>query len=305
MHTRHPTHPAEFGGLDPTGLRERFLVEELFADGHVRLEYSHNDRMVVGGAVPAGQALSLPVPDQLRAEHFCDRRELAVVCLSGSGTVAVDDSKHDLSTLDVLYVGKGAKDVTFDGADARYYLVSAPAHHPHPTALGRRDEVFSASMGEPAHANVRTIRRYVHADGIVSDQLVLGITELAEGSVWNTMPCHTHERRTEVYLYFRLAPGERIVHLAGPLRSRSPRPVPTWCCGVIATTWTRRLRRSPGTAGRSRRWRPTCPTRRPCSVRPNGCWPNTRSRSWSTTPESSGGDPLWAWRTATGATCSG
>ena len=216
MHTRHPTHPAEFGGLDPTGLRERFLVEELFADGHVRLEYSHNDRMVVGGAVPAGQTLSLPVPDQLRAEHFCDRRELAVVCLSGSGTVAVDDSKHDLSTLDVLYVGKGAKDVTFDGADARYYLVSAPAHHPHPTALGRCDEVFSADLGEPAHANVRTIRRYIHADGIASDQLVLGITELAEGSVWNTMPCHTHERRTEVYLYFRLASGERVVHLAGP-----------------------------------------------------------------------------------------
>ena len=216
VQTRHPTHPAEFGGLDSTGLRERFLVEDLFADGEVRLAYSHHDRMVIGGAVPAGQRLSLPVPDQLRAEHFCDRRELAVVCLAGSGTVTVDDSKHELVALDVLYVGKGSGDVTFDGGDARYYLVSAPAHHPHPTALGRRDEVFSADMGEPEHANVRTIRRYVHADGIASDQLVLGITELAEGSVWNTMPCHTHERRTEVYLYFRLGPEERIVHLAGP-----------------------------------------------------------------------------------------
>src|SRR5207237_10120399 len=135
-----------FGGLDPTGLRERFLVEELFADGHVRLEYSHNDRMVVGGAVPAGQALSLPVPDQLRAEHFCDRRELAVVCLAGSGSVAVDDAKYDLDALDVLYVGKGTRDVTFDGSAARYYLVSAPAHPPHPTPLARRAEGVSPGL---------------------------------------------------------------------------------------------------------------------------------------------------------------
>ena len=99
MHTRHPTHPAEFGGLDSTGLRERFLVEELFADGDVRLEYSHNDRMVLGGAVPAGQPLSLPVPDQLRAEHFCDRRELAVVCLSGSGTVTVGIRLHSCDSV--------------------------------------------------------------------------------------------------------------------------------------------------------------------------------------------------------------
>ncbi len=216
VQTRHPTHPAEFGGLDSDALRERFIVDDLFADGEVRLTYSHHDRMVVGGVVPAGQSLPLPVPDQLRAQHFCDRRELAVVCLSGSGSVTVDDAKYDLEAFDVLYVGKGSRDVTFDGSDARYYLVSATAHHPHPTALGRRDEVFSADLGEPAHANVRTLRRYIHAEGIASDQLVLGITELAEGSVWNTMPCHTHERRTEIYLYFRLAPGERIVHLAGP-----------------------------------------------------------------------------------------
>jgi 4-deoxy-L-threo-5-hexosulose-uronate ketol-isomerase len=215
VQTRHPTHPAEFGGLDSTGLRERFLVEDLFAEGEVRLTYSHHDRLVLGGAVPAGRPLPLPVPAQLRAEQFCARRELAVVCLGGSGTVTVDDAKHELTELDVLYAGRGARDVTFDGTDARFYLISAPAHQRHPTVLGRRDEVFSITLGEPAHANVRTIRRYIHTDGIVSDQLILGITELAEGSVWNTMPCHTHERRTEVYLYFRLGPGERIVHLAG------------------------------------------------------------------------------------------
>jgi 4-deoxy-L-threo-5-hexosulose-uronate ketol-isomerase len=215
VQTRHPTHPAEFGQLDPTGLRERFLVEDLFADGEVRLTYSHHDRLVIGGVVPAGRELTLPVPAQLRAAHFTDRRELAVVCLSGSGSVTVDGTAHKLTALDVLYVGRGTADVEFTGPDARFYLVSAPAHRSHPTALARRDEVFAATLGEQAHANVRTIRRYVHADGVASDQLVLGITELAEGSVWNTMPCHTHERRTEVYLYFGLGEGERIVHLCG------------------------------------------------------------------------------------------
>jgi 4-deoxy-L-threo-5-hexosulose-uronate ketol-isomerase len=215
VQTRHPTHPAEFGQLDPTGLRERFLVEDLFAEGEVRLTYSHHDRLVIGGAVPAGRELTLPVPAQLRAAHFADRRELAVVCLSGSGSVTVEGTAHKLAALDVLYVGRGTGDVEFGGSDARFYLVSAPAHHSHPTALARRDEVFAANLGEQAHANVRTIRWYVHADGVASDQLVLGITELAEGSVWNTMPCHTHERRTEVYLYFGLGEGERVVHLCG------------------------------------------------------------------------------------------
>jgi 4-deoxy-L-threo-5-hexosulose-uronate ketol-isomerase len=220
VQTRHPTHPGDFGELDPTGLRARFLVDDLFAEGEVRLTYSHHDRLVIGGVVPAGRELTLPVPAQLRAEHFTDRRELAIVCLSGTGGVAVAGTAHRLAALDVLYLGRGATGpagggIVFTGDDARFYLVSAPAHRTHPTALGRRDEVFSATLGEQSHANVRTIRRYVHADGIASDQLVLGITELAEGSVWNTMPCHTHERRTEVYLYFGLGEGERVVHLCG------------------------------------------------------------------------------------------
>jgi 4-deoxy-L-threo-5-hexosulose-uronate ketol-isomerase len=215
VRTLHPTHPADFGDLDPTGLRARFLVDDLFAEGEVRLTYSHHDRLVIGGAVPAGRELTLPVPAQLRAAHFTDRRELAVVCLSGTGSVTVAGTAHKLAALDVLYVGRGASDIEFSGDDARFYLVSASAHRSHPTALGRRDEVFSANLGEHAHANVRTIRRYIHADGIASDQLILGITELAEGSVWNTMPCHTHERRTEAYLYFRLGEGERVVHLCG------------------------------------------------------------------------------------------
>jgi 4-deoxy-L-threo-5-hexosulose-uronate ketol-isomerase len=215
VRTRHATHPDEYLALAPDLLRQRFLVEDLFAAGEVRLAYSHHDRVVIGGAVPGGNALPLPAPDQLRAGSFTDRRELAVVCLAGTGTVTVAGTRYPMSGHDVLYVGRGAGPVELDGADARYYLVSAPAHSDHKTTLVRRDEVHATRLGDRAHANERTIRRYVHADGVASDQLVLGITELHEGSVWNTMPCHTHERRTEVYLYFGLAPGERVVHLCG------------------------------------------------------------------------------------------
>ncbi|MGH3715770.1 MAG: 5-dehydro-4-deoxy-D-glucuronate isomerase [Micromonosporaceae bacterium] len=215
MEIRHATHPEEFAALDTAGLRRRFLVEELFADGEVRLVYGHHDRLLLGGVRPAGGTVELPVPDQLRVGHFCERRELGVVCLDGSGEVLTDDTKHPMTAHDVLYVGRGTQHVAFTG-DASFYLVSTPAHADHPTTLARRDEVEAVALGEPAAANVRTIRKYVHADGIASCQLILGITSLAEGSVWNTMPCHTHQRRTEAYLYFDLDPAARVMHLCGP-----------------------------------------------------------------------------------------
>ncbi|GIG62182.1 4-deoxy-L-threo-5-hexosulose-uronate ketol-isomerase [Longispora fulva] len=215
MHTRHATHPDEFVTLSTDELRSRFLVERLFVRDEVRLTLSHHDRVILGGAWPASGPLTLPVPAELRATAFCDRRELAVVCLSGPGGVTVGGSLYPMSAHDVLYVGRGSGPVTFDG-EARFYLVSAPAHDSHPTTLARAAEVDALHLGDAAHANVRTVRRYVHADGIRSSQLVLGITSLAEGSVWNTMPCHTHERRTEAYLYFDLADGERVLHVAGP-----------------------------------------------------------------------------------------
>lgn len=251
MHTRHATHPGEYLALTPQQLRERFLVEDLFAAGEVRLVYSHHDRLVLGGAVPDGGALTLPVPDQLRATGFTDRRELAVVCLAGSATVTVDGTGYPMTAKDVLYVGRRASEsreasdaagvasgeVTFDGAGARLYLVSAPAHSDHKTTLVRRDEAMATRAGDRAHANERTIRRYLHADGVRSDQLVLGITELHEGSVWNTMPCHTHERRTEVYLYFDLPATDRVVHLCGrPDATRSLIVAPEQA--VISPPWS-------------------------------------------------------------------
>jgi len=216
MEIRHQTHPDEFPALDTEALRRRFLVEDLFSPGELRLVLSHHDRLVVGGVHPAGRDVPLNPPDQLRAESFCDRRELAAVCASGAGVVAVDGQKHELTPHDVLYVGRGARDVTFGGDDeARFYLLSAPAHASHPTTLARREEVETVHLGDAAHANVRTIRKYVHTGGVASCQLVLGITTLAEGSVWNTMPCHTHDRRTEVYFYFGLGAGNRVIHLSG------------------------------------------------------------------------------------------
>lgn len=215
MEIRHATHPEEFPALDTAGLRRRFLVEDLFRDGEQRLVYGHHDRLVIGGVRPASRTVELAAPEQLRAEFFCQRRELGVVCLEGTGTVVADGGKHPMGPHDVLYVGQGTRDVAFSG-EASFYLVSTPAHESHPTALARRDEVEAVHLGEQASANVRTIRKYVHADGIASCQLILGITSLAEGSVWNTMPCHTHERRTEAYLYFGLGDAARVIHLAGP-----------------------------------------------------------------------------------------
>lgn len=214
IEVRHATHPDEMAALDTEALRRRFLVPDLFQPGQVRLTLSHHDRLVVGGVVPAGAELPLPAPAELRAERFCDRRELAVVCLDGSGVVTVDGDRYPMQGEDVLYVGRGAGRVVF-GGDAGYYLVSAPAHAANPTALVRPTDAASQRLGEAATANLRTIRKYVHPDGAASCQLTLGITTLAEGSVWNTMPCHTHDRRTEVYLYFGLAGEDRVVHLCG------------------------------------------------------------------------------------------
>ncbi|MFC0526653.1 5-dehydro-4-deoxy-D-glucuronate isomerase [Phytohabitans kaempferiae] len=221
MYVQHATHPAEMAGLTTAALRERFVVPDLFTPGEIRLSMTHHDRLVIGGAVPAGGSLTLPTPDPLRAGYFCERRELAVICLDGSGTVTVDDTGYELVAGDVLYVGMGSRDVRLAGT-AAYYLVSAPAHRPDPTRLARRDEVEALHLGTQAESNVRTIRKYVHAGGVASNQLVVGITTLAEGSVWNTMPCHVHDRRTEIYLYFGLGEDDRVVHLCGePDNTRS------------------------------------------------------------------------------------
>ncbi|UFU07930.1 5-dehydro-4-deoxy-D-glucuronate isomerase [Ruania halotolerans] len=216
MDVRHSTHPDDARTLDTAALRSRFLVENLFAPGEVRLTMAHDDRLVIGGAVPGTDPLPLDPPDQLRAQSFCERREVAVVNVGDApATVTADGQEYRLDHFDLLYLGAGTQGVQLAGEGARLYLVSAPASSTHPTALVRRDEAEALHMGADEGANVRTIRRYVHADGVASDRLVLGITTLAPGSVWNTMPPHTHDRRTEVYLYTGLGEAGRVMHFCG------------------------------------------------------------------------------------------
>jgi len=215
MDVRYATHPGELAQLSPHELRERFVVEGLFAAGEARMALSLSDRLVIGGVVPSGKDIQLDAPDELRTERFCDRRELAIACLEGVGTVVVDGVEHAMAAEDVLYVGKGTKVIEMQGDTAAYYFVSAPAHEKRPTVKATRDTVETLRIGDAERASARTLRKYVHESGIASCELAFGITTLDPGSVWNTMPCHTHERRTEIYLYFGVPEGERVVHLCG------------------------------------------------------------------------------------------
>lgn len=216
MDVRHATAPGEVPRLDTAGLRARFLVEDLFAAPGIRLTYSHHDRLVVGGVSLDGRVVELPTPEALRAEHFLARRELGVVNVgAASASVEVDGSSHELAPKECLYVGRGSRVVRFRGDGGKLYLVSTSAHRDLPTTKAGLADAAPVPLGSIAGSNERTIYKYIHAGGIRSCELVLGVTVLAEGSMWNTMPCHTHDRRTEVYCYFDLPPDQRIVHLMG------------------------------------------------------------------------------------------
>jgi 4-deoxy-L-threo-5-hexosulose-uronate ketol-isomerase len=205
--------------LAPDALRHAALVEGVFASGEVRLAHWETDRTILGGAVPLDEALVLPVPCQLAATHFCERRELGVINLGGPGVVEVDGAVHALGRLDGLYVGRGARRVAFSSDrpsdPARYYLLSYPAHAALPTTLIPFSGIPAVELGDPASANARVIHKYIHPDGVRSCQLVMGVTRLRPGSVWNTMPPHTHLRRSEVYLYFDLGPDQVVFHFLG------------------------------------------------------------------------------------------
>ena len=207
-------------------LREHFLVRGLFRRGALELRVIDLDRVVLGGAVPTSAPLTLAAPEALRARSFTERRELGVLNIGDPGTVTVDGVRHALGRRDVLYVGRGSGDVRFESDDAarpaRFYLVSYPAHAEHPTSLVAERDAQGAELGSQETANRRRIRRYVHLEGARSAQLVMGVTVLAPGSVWNTMPCHTHARRSEIYLYFDLPADAVVVHLMGePDETRS------------------------------------------------------------------------------------
>lgn len=218
MKIQHATHPEDLAALSGQDLRNRFLNQDLFTPGEVRLTYTHHDRMVLGGAVPAvGEWLALPVPAELRSESFCERRELAVVAVAGASRVRADGQEWELSKGDVLYLGRGAADVEFSGTevDSALFLASALAHVSHPHTLVTLADADATAAGETETANKRTIYKHLQPGGVPTAQLVLGITALEPGSVWNSMPPHLHDRRTEAYLYFDLPESHRIQHFMG------------------------------------------------------------------------------------------
>ncbi len=201
-------------------LRETFLVGNLFGPGQIDLTYVDLDRTVIGSAVPTDASLTLPTAGPLKATYFTERRELGILNIGGDGQVAVNGTPFQLKKLDALYVGRGNEEIVFSSADAlrpaEFYLLSYPAHATYPTQLMRSGDQAHASLGSAETANLREITRLIHLEGTRSCQLVMGFTQLAPGSVWNTMPAHTHMRRSEVYLYFDLDADQRVVHLMGP-----------------------------------------------------------------------------------------
>jgi len=219
METRYLADGVRYGQMGSAELRETFVISSPFQPGALRLVSCEADRAVIGSAVPLAAPVPLAAADELRADFFCQRRELGVLNIGGPGSVRVDGADFDLEPQDVLYVGRGSREVVFSSADpgrpAQFYLASYPAHTAHPTARARKQEAAAVTLGSQAECNRRTIRKYIHPDGIRSCQLVMGVTALEEGSVWNTMPPHTHARRSEVYLYFDLVPEARVFHLMG------------------------------------------------------------------------------------------
>lgn len=212
--------------LSTDELRSSFLLTGLFVAGEVNLRITDLDRAVIGGAVPTAEPLLLTVPEALRAKYFNERRELGVLNIGGEGTVTVDGKRFALSARDALYAGRGSRDISFESADAakpaRFYLISYPAHAEHPTSVIRAADAQLNELGSMEKANRRRIARYIHAEGVRSSQLVMGVTVLEPGSVWNTMPAHTHSRRSEVYLYFDLPADAIVVHLMGEPQELRP-----------------------------------------------------------------------------------
>ncbi len=219
MEIRNAVHPDHAVLFDTAELREQFLIQDLFKPDEVKLVYSYFDRLIVGGVYPVNP-LKLEVDEKvIGAPYLLERRELGVINVGAAGAVTVDGEKYDLSPKDGLYIGMGAEKLEFSSADknnpARFYVNCAPAHVNYPTSKVTFSEAEPIETGEMAQSNKRTIRKYIHPDGVKSCQLVMGMTTLETGCVWNTMPVHTHQRRMEAYFYFGLADEQVVFHFMG------------------------------------------------------------------------------------------
>jgi 4-deoxy-L-threo-5-hexosulose-uronate ketol-isomerase len=215
----HSVHPEDFKAYQTERIRDQFLLSNLVQPDTINCVYTHYDRMIVGAASPVNKTLELENYPNLRADYFLQRREIGIINIAGDGQVIADGKTYSVKKLDCLYIGKGVKSVSFKSNDpaspAIFYLLSCPAHAVYPIALVTNEGAAKVNAGHSSTANQRTINKYIHAEGIQSCQLVMGLTILATGSVWNTMPSHVHDRRMEAYFYFDVTPGSRIFHYMG------------------------------------------------------------------------------------------
>ena len=230
MERRTAASPRDVKHYTTDRLREEFLIDDLFQKDVIKLVYSHIDRIITGSAVPVKETLVLTAGDELRADYFLERREMGVINIGGAGVITIDGKEYKVAYKEGMYIGMGAKDISFASVDAanpaKFYLNSAPAHKSYPTVLikpeGTPEEGVvivkdenKVELGCLADANHRTICKYILPGQVESCQLVMGMTKLEEGSVWNTMPCHTHDRRMEVYLYFDMKDDALVFHYMG------------------------------------------------------------------------------------------
>ncbi|MEO7308712.1 MAG: 5-dehydro-4-deoxy-D-glucuronate isomerase [Ferruginibacter sp.] len=219
MEIRFHNSPKEVSTMTTEELRSNFLIGSLMQADTINLVYTHYDRMIIGGIMPVSKTIALPTYAALKAKYFLERRELGIINVGGDGEIKVNGKAYDLGKLDCLYVGKGAEKVSFKSKKkdnpAKFYLLSAPAHHTYATKLMKKEKASPMEMGASDTANQRTIYKYIHAAGIKSCQLVMGLTILKPGSVWNTMPTHVHDRRMEAYFYFDVPQNQKIIHLMG------------------------------------------------------------------------------------------
>lgn len=219
MELRYLPDKARYRTLTTDQLRAAYLVEQLFTPGRIDSVYMDVDRAVVASVVPTGQPLRLETADPLRAQYFCERREVGVINIAGPGTVTADGQTFAVAPRECLYIGRGTKQIVFASSDpanpAAFYLVSFPAHTTYPTRHATLDQARHFRLGTQEDANRRNLYQFIHADGIKSCQLVMGFTEIEAGSVWNTMPPHTHARRCEIYMYFDMQPQTRVLHVMG------------------------------------------------------------------------------------------
>lgn len=218
MDIRHSVHPRDVKRYTTEELRNDFLIQNLFIPNEVNMVYSHVDRMITGGVSPI-QPVALKVAAGLGVDYFLERREMGIINIGGAGRIVVDGEEYSLDTTDGLYIGMGAKEITFSSSDtnkpAKYYFNSAPAHMTYPTVKIERKNIVPNHLGSMEKSNDRNIYKYIHPQGVKSCQVVMGMTVLEPGNMWNSMPCHTHDRRMEVYLYFNLPEDAVVFHYMG------------------------------------------------------------------------------------------